>query len=73
MRIEDRLLVRGFNAGDTRALRRMHEKYTPDLLSVARALLLTPLRKKDHRQDTRPVLGDQGWRTTRLPVSEALA
>lgn len=39
MRIEDRWLIRTFNAGDTQALRRIYEKYKPDLLSVARALL----------------------------------
>ena len=37
--IEDRLLIRRFNAGDMDALRRIYEKYKPDLLSVARALL----------------------------------
>lgn len=36
---EDRTLIRRFNAGDTEALRRIYEKYKPDLLSVARALL----------------------------------
>ena len=39
MRLEDRWLVRRFNAGDARALRRIYEKYKPDLLGVARALL----------------------------------
>jgi RNA polymerase sigma-70 factor (ECF subfamily) len=37
--IEDRLLIRRFNAGDMDALRRIYEKYKPDLLSVAKALL----------------------------------
>jgi len=37
--IEDRLLIRRFNAGDMDSLRRIYEKYKPDLLSVARALL----------------------------------
>jgi len=37
--IEDRLLIRRFNAGDMDALRRIYEKYKPDLLSVAGALL----------------------------------
>jgi RNA polymerase sigma-70 factor (ECF subfamily) len=37
--IEDRLLIRRFNAGDMDALRRIYEKYKPDLLSVANALL----------------------------------
>ncbi len=39
MRLEDRWLIRRFNAGDTRALRRIYEKYQPSLLGVARALL----------------------------------
>jgi RNA polymerase sigma-70 factor (ECF subfamily) len=39
VRIADRWLIRRFNAGDTQALRRVYEKYRPDLLSVARALL----------------------------------
>ena len=37
--IEDRLLIRRFNAGDMDALRRIYEKYKPALLSVAGALL----------------------------------
>jgi len=37
--IEDKLLIRRFNAGDMDALRRIYEKYKPDLLSVSRALL----------------------------------
>jgi DNA-directed RNA polymerase specialized sigma24 family protein len=37
--IEDRLLIRRFNAGDMDALRRIYEKYKPYLLSVAKALL----------------------------------
>lgn len=37
--IEDRLLIRRFNAGDMDALRRIYEKYKLDLLSVAGALL----------------------------------
>ena len=36
---EDKFLIRRFNAGDTDALRRIYEKYKPDLLGVARALL----------------------------------
>ena len=36
---EDRRLIRRFNAGDADALRRIYDKYKPDLLSVARALL----------------------------------
>jgi RNA polymerase sigma factor (sigma-70 family) len=37
--IEDKLLIRRFNAGDMDALRRIYEKYKPALLSVAGALL----------------------------------
>ena len=37
--IEDRLLIRRFNSGDMDALRRIYEKYKPELLSVAGALL----------------------------------
>ena len=37
--IEDRLLIRRFNAGDMDALRCIYERYKPDLLSVAKALL----------------------------------
>jgi len=36
---EDRSLVRRFNAGDEQALRRIYEKYKPDLFRVAGALL----------------------------------
>ena len=36
---EDRRLVKRFNAGDTDALRRIYERYKPNLLGVARALL----------------------------------
>ncbi|UCD49838.1 MAG: sigma-70 family RNA polymerase sigma factor [Phycisphaerales bacterium] len=51
MRIEDRLLVRRFNAGDAQALRRIYEKYRPDLLSVARALLKDPSAAEDVLHD----------------------
>lgn len=37
--IEDRLLIRRFNAGDMDALRHIYQKYKPELLSVAKALL----------------------------------
>ena len=36
--LEDRRLIKRFNAGDTEALRRIYEKYKPDLLGIARAL-----------------------------------
>jgi DNA-directed RNA polymerase specialized sigma24 family protein len=37
--LEDKLLIRRFNSGDTEALRRIYEKYRSELLGVARALL----------------------------------
>ena len=37
--LEDRLLIRRFNSGDTEALRRIYEKYRSELLGVASALL----------------------------------
>ncbi|MBN2595016.1 MAG: sigma-70 family RNA polymerase sigma factor [Sedimentisphaerales bacterium] len=37
--IEDKLLIRRFNAGDMDALRRIYERYKPELLSVAKALV----------------------------------
>jgi RNA polymerase sigma factor (sigma-70 family) len=39
VRLEDRWLIRRFNAGDTQALRRIYENHKPSLLGVARALL----------------------------------
>lgn len=44
---EDRLLVWRFNAGDTRALRRIYEKYRSDLFRVAGALLNGPAAVED--------------------------
>lgn len=44
---EDRRLVRRFNAGDTQALRRIYEKYKPDLFRVAGALLHDPAAVED--------------------------
>jgi RNA polymerase sigma factor (sigma-70 family) len=49
--IEDRLLVRRFNAGDTEALRRIYEKYRADLLCVARALVGDPVQIEDVLHD----------------------
>jgi len=49
--IEDRLLIRRFNAGDTGALRRIYEKYRLDLLSVAGALLNDPAACEDVLHD----------------------
>ncbi|MHC4691212.1 MAG: RNA polymerase sigma factor [Planctomycetota bacterium] len=37
--LEDKLLIRRFNSGDTEALRRIYEKYRSELLGVAGALL----------------------------------
>ncbi|MHC4521290.1 MAG: RNA polymerase sigma factor [Planctomycetota bacterium] len=48
---EDKRLIRKFNAGDTDALRRIYEKYRPDLLSVARALLNDPATLEDVLHD----------------------
>ena len=49
--IEDRLLIRRFNAGDMDALRRIYEKYKLDLLSVAGALLNCPSAVEDVLHD----------------------
>ena len=49
--IEDRLLIRRFNAGDMDALRRIYEKYKLDLLSVAGALLNRPASVEDVLHD----------------------
>lgn len=45
--LEDRHLVRRFNAGDAQALRRIYEKYRPDLWRVAGALLGDPAAVED--------------------------
>jgi len=50
--IEDRLLIRRFNAGDMEALRRIYEKYKPDLLSIAGALLNDTAAIEDVLHDT---------------------
>ena len=49
--IEDRLLIRRFNAWDMDALRRIYEKYKLDLLSVAGALLNCPTAVEDVLHD----------------------
>ncbi|MHC4558834.1 MAG: RNA polymerase sigma factor [Planctomycetota bacterium] len=49
--IEDKLLIRRFNAGDMDALRRIYEKYKPHLLSVAGALLNNPAAVEDVLHD----------------------
>ncbi len=49
--MEDRLLVRRFNAGDMDALRRIYEKHKPNLLSVAGALLNDPASVEDVLHD----------------------
>jgi RNA polymerase sigma-70 factor (ECF subfamily) len=45
--MEDKLLVRRFNRGDTDALRRIYEKYKNDLFKIAAALL----NDKDYIED----------------------
>jgi len=45
--LEDRLLVRRFNAGDTQALRRIYEKYRAGLWRVGGALLSDPEAVED--------------------------
>jgi RNA polymerase sigma-70 factor (ECF subfamily) len=45
--LEDRSLVRRFNAGDPQALRRIYEKYRLDLFRVAGALLHDPATVED--------------------------
>ena len=45
--LEDRLLIRRFNAGDAQALRRIYEKYRADLWRVAGALLSEPAAVED--------------------------
>ena len=62
VRLEDRLLIRRFNAGDARALRRIYEKYKPDLLSVARALLNDSTATEDVLHDVFVVFASQAGR-----------
>jgi DNA-directed RNA polymerase specialized sigma24 family protein len=49
--IEDRLLIRRFNAGDMEALRRIYVKYKQDLIGVAGALLNNPANIEDVLHD----------------------
>ncbi|TKJ37356.1 MAG: hypothetical protein CEE38_07585 [Planctomycetes bacterium B3_Pla] len=49
--MEDRLLIRRFNAGDMDALRRIYEKYKPNLLGVAGSLLNDPANIEDVLHD----------------------
>ncbi|UCF16447.1 MAG: RNA polymerase sigma factor [Phycisphaerales bacterium] len=49
--IEDRLLIRRFNAGDMDALRRIYVKYKQDLIGVAGALLNDPANIEDVLHD----------------------
>jgi RNA polymerase sigma-70 factor (ECF subfamily) len=49
--LEDRLLIKRFNAGDAQALRRIYEKYRLDLLAVARALAHDPATVEDVLHD----------------------
>jgi RNA polymerase sigma-70 factor (ECF subfamily) len=62
--IEDRLLVRRFNAGDAQALRRIYEKYRAGLLGVARALAGDPARIEDVLHDVFVGFASQAGRFT---------
>lgn len=64
MQVTDRLLIRRFNAGDRHALRRIYEKYKPDLLSVARALLKDPNAAEDVLHDVFVTFASQAGRFT---------
>jgi len=59
---EDRRLVRRFNAGDTQALRRIYEKYKPDLSRVAGALLHDPPAVEDVVHDVFVAFASQAGR-----------
>ncbi len=59
---EDRRLVREFNAGDTQALRRIYEKYKPDLFRVAGALLHDPTAVEDVVHDVFVAFASQAGR-----------
>jgi RNA polymerase sigma-70 factor (ECF subfamily) len=60
--LEDRLLVRRFNAGDTQALRRIYEKYRCDLWRVASALLSDPGAVEDVVHDAFVAFASQAGR-----------
>jgi len=60
--IEDRLLIRRFNAGDMDALRRIYEKYKPALLGVAGALLDDAAAVEDVLHDVFVRFASQGGR-----------
>ena len=59
---EDRRLVRRFNAGETQALRRIYEKYKPDLFRVAGALLHDPAAVEDVVHDVFVAFASQAGR-----------
>jgi DNA-directed RNA polymerase specialized sigma24 family protein len=60
--VEDRFLIRRFNAGDTRALRRIYEKYRLDLFRVATALLHDPAAVEDAVHDVFVAFASQAGR-----------
>ena len=60
--LEDRFLVRRFNAGDTQALRRIYEKYKSDLFAVAGALLSDPTVVEDVVHDVIVAFASQAGR-----------
>lgn len=60
--LEDRLLVRRLNAGDTRALRRIYEKYRSDLWRVAGALLSDAAAVEDVVHDVFVAFASQAGR-----------
>jgi len=64
VQVIDRLLIRRFNAGDTQTLRRIYEKYRPDLLSVARALLKDATAAEDVLHDVFVSFASQAGRFT---------
>lgn len=59
---EDRHLVQRFNAGDTQALRRIYEKYKPDLFRVAGALLHDSAAAEDAVHDVFVAFASQAGR-----------
>lgn len=50
--LEDRRLIRRFNAGDTQAMRRIYEKYRSDLFRMAGALLHDRPPGRQHDMET---------------------
>ncbi len=60
--LEDRFLIRRFNAGDVRALRGIYEKYRLDLFRVAAALLHDPASVEDVVHDAFVAFASQAGR-----------